>query len=207
MFRNAWADNADTVSRAYSGTGALKTDFTRTGTRSLNGAVADMVNSATRYLRNHFADGPRQDAFDLFLGVHVPSASDVPQLLFADRRPVLIQAVPYVLSASVFLLLAAWLLGESGLSMKLFALFWAVVGAWAGSFVVRFGVLYVSWPMLNPPGYCTDAVRKAMGGVNGDLVLGRLGSGAGRRGHERGAGGKGSVFRIERLEEGKKRIE
>lgn len=29
MFRNAWADNADVVSRAYSGTGALKTDFTR----------------------------------------------------------------------------------------------------------------------------------------------------------------------------------
>ncbi|KAI7815952.1 SacI homology domain-containing protein [Gamsiella multidivaricata] len=29
MFRNVWADNADVVSCAYSGTGALKTDFTR----------------------------------------------------------------------------------------------------------------------------------------------------------------------------------
>jgi hypothetical protein len=29
VFRNIWADNADAVSRAYSGSGALKTDFTR----------------------------------------------------------------------------------------------------------------------------------------------------------------------------------
>jgi hypothetical protein len=29
IFRNVWADHADVVSKAYSGTGALKTDFTR----------------------------------------------------------------------------------------------------------------------------------------------------------------------------------
>lgn len=29
FFRNLWADNADAISKQYSGTGAMKTDFTR----------------------------------------------------------------------------------------------------------------------------------------------------------------------------------
>ena len=33
-FRNAWTDNADALSILYTGTPALKTDFTRTGKRS-----------------------------------------------------------------------------------------------------------------------------------------------------------------------------
>jgi len=35
-----WADNADVMSRRYTGTGALKTDFTRTGKRSIRGIIA-----------------------------------------------------------------------------------------------------------------------------------------------------------------------
>lgn len=66
--RTIWADNADAVSVTYSGTGALKTDFTRTGKRTRQGALQDGVNSAVRYVRNNFWDGTRQDAFDLFLG-------------------------------------------------------------------------------------------------------------------------------------------
>lgn len=31
IFRNVWADHADLLSKQYAGTGALKTDFTRTG--------------------------------------------------------------------------------------------------------------------------------------------------------------------------------
>lgn len=34
VFNNMWADNADALSLFYSGTGALKTDFTRTGKRT-----------------------------------------------------------------------------------------------------------------------------------------------------------------------------
>ncbi|KAJ3274182.1 Phosphatidylinositide phosphatase SAC1 [Terramyces sp. JEL0728] len=34
LFQNVWSDNADAVSNQYSGTGALKTDFTRTGKRT-----------------------------------------------------------------------------------------------------------------------------------------------------------------------------
>jgi hypothetical protein len=44
MFKNVWADNADAVSMQYSGTGALKTDFTRTGKRSNAGLINDGVN-------------------------------------------------------------------------------------------------------------------------------------------------------------------
>ncbi|KAF9350213.1 hypothetical protein BGX26_011569 [Mortierella sp. AD094] len=55
-----WADNADVVSRAYSGTGALKTDFTRTGNRTKSGALHDLQNSIVRYVKNNFLDGARQ---------------------------------------------------------------------------------------------------------------------------------------------------
>ena len=55
-----WADHGDTVSRAYAGTGALKTDFTRTGKRSKEGALQDGYNSVMRYVRNNFFDGDRQ---------------------------------------------------------------------------------------------------------------------------------------------------
>ncbi|KOB72019.1 putative sac1 suppressor of actin mutations 1-like protein, partial [Operophtera brumata] len=44
----------------YSGTGALKTDFTRTGKRSHMGLVRDGINSLTRYYMNNFSDGFRQ---------------------------------------------------------------------------------------------------------------------------------------------------
>lgn len=34
VYRNAWADHANLISVQYAGTGALKTDFTRTGVRT-----------------------------------------------------------------------------------------------------------------------------------------------------------------------------
>lgn len=60
LFKNIWADNADAISEQYSGTRALKTDFTRTGKRTVTGALADGVNSLTRYYKNNFTDGFRQ---------------------------------------------------------------------------------------------------------------------------------------------------
>ena len=73
MFRNVWANNADAMSLQYSGTGALKTDYTRTGKRTMKGACMDGVNSVTRYYLNNFKDGRNQDAVDLFLGLYRPS--------------------------------------------------------------------------------------------------------------------------------------
>lgn len=60
LFKNVWADNADLISIQYSGTGALKTDFTRTGKRTVQGMFQDGVNSLTRYFKNNFNDGFRQ---------------------------------------------------------------------------------------------------------------------------------------------------
>jgi hypothetical protein len=71
-FNNLWANNADAVSILYSGTGALKTDFTRTGKRTYMGALNDGVNSVMRYVLNNFVDGRTQDAWDLFLGRYIP---------------------------------------------------------------------------------------------------------------------------------------
>jgi len=76
LFRNLWADNADCVSKSYSGTPALKTDFTRLGIRTKKGAFDDGVNSVMRYVKNNFLDGPRQDSYDLFTGAWVPPTSD-----------------------------------------------------------------------------------------------------------------------------------
>jgi phosphatidylinositol 4-phosphatase len=55
-----WSDHADLISRAYAGTGALKTDFTRTGKRTRQGAFDDFKKSALRYLKNNHFDGARQ---------------------------------------------------------------------------------------------------------------------------------------------------
>ncbi|PSN49044.1 Phosphatidylinositide phosphatase SAC1 [Blattella germanica] len=71
LFKNVWADNADVISTQYSGTGALKTDFTRTGKRTKWGLIRDGINSLTRYYKNNFADGFRQDSIDLFLGIYM----------------------------------------------------------------------------------------------------------------------------------------
>lgn len=71
LFKNIWADNADLISVQYSGTGALKTDFTRTGKRTKQGLLKDGMNSLTRYYKNNFNDGFRQDAIDLFVGNYV----------------------------------------------------------------------------------------------------------------------------------------
>ena len=55
-----WSEHADLISKAYAGTGALKTDFTRTGKRTRQGAFDDLTKSVLRYLRNNHFDGARQ---------------------------------------------------------------------------------------------------------------------------------------------------
>ncbi|KAK4184477.1 phosphoinositide phosphatase SAC1 [Podospora australis] len=203
MFRNMWADNADVVSKSYSGTGAMKTDLTRTGKRTKAGALQDANVAVTRYCKNNFLDGPRQDAFDLFLGAYQPSAGSIgTNLVFADRRPVLIQAVPYVAAFGFFFVLmglysprlpdaAVW-------PMRLWILFWTAVTGWSLVFVLNNGMLYVNWPKLNPRPWATEGYHETISRVRKDKILGPL---VAR--HERGL----SVARYINAEEGKKRIE
>lgn len=63
-----WADNGDSLSKIYAGTGALKSSFTRTGKMSLAGAVADMRKSVQRLYHNNFVDPSRQITIDMLLG-------------------------------------------------------------------------------------------------------------------------------------------
>jgi hypothetical protein len=67
-FRHMWGDVGDSLSRCYSGTGALKSDFTRLGKRTVKGAIQDGINSCTRFYINNFKDGYHQDCHDYFLG-------------------------------------------------------------------------------------------------------------------------------------------
>ncbi|KAK1928347.1 Phosphatidylinositide phosphatase SAC1 [Phytophthora citrophthora] len=70
----------------YAGTGALKTDFTRTGRRTIAGALQDGVNSVTRYYLNNFSDGIRQDSFDLLVGNFTPDKRDESPFTFQQQH-------------------------------------------------------------------------------------------------------------------------
>jgi len=65
QFRLGWSNNADVLSYLYTGTPALKTDFTRTGKRTRQGALNDAVNSIHRYYLNNFTDGFYHDCLDI----------------------------------------------------------------------------------------------------------------------------------------------
>uniref|UniRef100_A0A0N5BRD1 Phosphatidylinositol-3-phosphatase SAC1 n=1 Tax=Strongyloides papillosus TaxID=174720 RepID=A0A0N5BRD1_STREA len=81
IFKHIWADNGDECSRQYAGTGALKADFTRVGKRTVNGAINDGINAISRYFRNNFCDGYKQDSIDLFLGNAFPSNEIIPKIV------------------------------------------------------------------------------------------------------------------------------
>jgi hypothetical protein len=68
QFKILWADNGDMLSLAYSGTRALKSDFTRTGKRTQKGKIKDGIYSCHRFYINNFCDGYNQDCHDYFLG-------------------------------------------------------------------------------------------------------------------------------------------
>ena len=56
------------MSVLYSGTGALKTDFTRTGKRSFAGKLEDGKRSVNRYFLGNFEDTYNQNSLDFLLG-------------------------------------------------------------------------------------------------------------------------------------------
>ncbi|KAL2017457.1 hypothetical protein VTK56DRAFT_2053 [Thermocarpiscus australiensis] len=204
LFRNMWADNADVVSRSYSGTGAMKTDLTRLGRRTRAGALQDANVAVTRYCRNNFLDGPRQDAFDLFLGAYQPPPPPAvgAGFIFADRRPVWIQSIPYIAAFGAFFILVAActprMPDAAVWPLRLFVCFWTVVTAWCLHFILSNGMLYVNWPKLNPRPWATEGYHETISRVRKDRILGPL---VAR--HERGL----STARYINAEEGKKRIE
>lgn len=218
LFRNVWADNADVVSKSYSGTGALKTDFTRTGERTKKGMFNDVANSTTRYVCNNFLDGPRQDAFDLFLGAYLPESAA--GNTFVDTRPLLIQAIPYIIAGSMFLILVGSFtrrdLDSSIWPLRLMMIVSFAIAGICLRFMWTHGTLFVSpseerltdcilltieqvnWPKLNTPPFAVEGYQDALSHVRTMPGVGPLVSR-----HERGR----SDARLGYLEEGKKRIE
>ncbi|KAI9329100.1 SAC1 suppressor of actin mutations 1-like protein, partial [Obelidium mucronatum] len=66
-FKHVFANNGDCLSTAYTGTGALKGDFTRTGVRNVKGMLNDAANSVSRLYADNFQNKVRQATVDVFL--------------------------------------------------------------------------------------------------------------------------------------------
>lgn len=143
LFKSVWADNADLVSVQYSGTGALKTDFTRTGKRTRLGVMKDGINSLTRYYKNNFGDGFRQDAIDLFLGV---SETRFPLQVERGWRYV---TFPSILLVAVAMFVACAVLpSKYSTESLLYLLFWGSMVAAVGSNILKHGPEFVDKPRL-----------------------------------------------------------
>ena len=129
IFRNAWADNANACAKQYAGTGAMKTDFIRTGRRTHWGLLMDGWTSVMRYCKNNFYDGFRQDSIDLFLGNYIVDEMDLTTSL-SDTRGGAFLSLPFlVLSFSLFYVHVLSLLTaeDSWLWTLQHALIWGVV--------------------------------------------------------------------------------
>jgi len=135
----------------YSGTGALKGDFTRTGKRNFQGLVNDGFNSLTRYYLNNFADGSRQDSFEVFLGNYIPDATASPFTLLKQKRNNTIKAV--LLIGTILILTVSFLSrAEVGWGSRLaVVLFWATSAFVGLKFLDRFGTKFVDQPCLVMP--------------------------------------------------------
>lgn len=152
MFKTVWADHADMISIQYTGTGALKTDFTRTGERTKMGLLEDGRRSVIRYFKNNFADGFRQDSMDLFVGNFVVSPTEG----VTHESPVLQEnkdkrflALPIALALSLSMLaLSLFLPAQYSTEILLSILFWTAMLCVSVSVILKNGPDYVDQPKL-----------------------------------------------------------
>lgn len=145
LFKHVWADNADVVSTQYSGTGALKTDFTRTGKRTRAGLIRDGLNSLMRYYKNNFNDGRRQDAIDLFLG-----GGEARSPLHVERGWRYVTFPSVLLVAVAMFAACAVLPSEYSTESLLFLLFWGSMVVATFTTIFRHGPEFVDRPRLLP---------------------------------------------------------
>ena len=124
VFKHVWADHADMISVQYSGTGALKTDFTRTGKRTYYGALQDGWNSMIRYYLNNFMDGDRTDAQRYFVGeVGVEELLRSRGAAAAEGSSAAVQYLPRALAVALLVLLYLFftlIFNPSGAALWLF---------------------------------------------------------------------------------------
>ena len=109
-FRLMWTENGNFVSQAYSGSNALKADYTRTGKRTKAGAIEDGRNTMIRFYYNNFRDGHNQDSHDYFIGKINPSKQEIKDhSVFA----------PFILLAFVFFIATILYSSASSISLPL----------------------------------------------------------------------------------------
>lgn len=60
VLRKQWTGNANCLSRCYSGTDAMKSDFTSSGKRTWKGALKDARIGVQRYFLGNFYDANKQ---------------------------------------------------------------------------------------------------------------------------------------------------
>jgi len=151
LFKSVWADNADVISIQYSGTGALKTDYTRTGKRTKWGLVRDGINSLTRYYKNNFTDGFRQDSLDLFLGRYMVEEGEgvtVPCPLDVEKGWKYI-TFPLVLLIAISMFFANVVTpSEYTTESLLYLLFWGSMVAVTFATIMIYGTEFVDYPKL-----------------------------------------------------------
>uniref|UniRef100_A0A668U5L7 SAC domain-containing protein n=1 Tax=Oreochromis aureus TaxID=47969 RepID=A0A668U5L7_OREAU len=145
MYKNAWADNADACAKQYAGTGALKTDFTRTGKRTHWGLLMDGWNSMIRYYKNNFSDGFRQDSIDLFLGNYVVDEADWTTPL---QDPKDWKTFSFSDVFNVTLLTCCLLSGDTWTETLAYVLFWGTASAVTGGLILFYGRDFVDAPKL-----------------------------------------------------------
>ncbi|KAG8934499.1 hypothetical protein FRC03_011044 [Tulasnella sp. 419] len=151
-FRNMWSDHGNYIATAYTGTGALRTDYTRTGVRTKKGVVVDKMTSLWRYIMNNHHDGIKQDGFDLVTGAWVPRGGPAQTwALIRDKRPLMMRSMSYVwLFGFIMLLASALLPRNSDWSRTYPVLLWTAVFIASTVFIVQNPIYFVTWPTLSP---------------------------------------------------------
>ena len=126
MFRDGWTDNADVMSYLYTGTPALKTDFTRTGKRTIKGAIADGVNSVTRFYINNFTDGYYHDCLDIATQQLNCTSPLRKRPWFTSMQISLVMT--FIFTFIVKLVVEGWILSDASYTMKQSILYTFIVG-------------------------------------------------------------------------------
>ncbi|KAL2080354.1 hypothetical protein ACEWY4_024147 [Coilia grayii] len=148
IYKNAWADNADACAKQYAGTGALKTDFTRTGKRSQWGLVMDGWNSMIRYYKNNFSDGYRQDSIDLFLGNYTVDDTEGPTPLQVQKDWKFMMLPLVLLVAFSMCILCLLMAGDTWTETLAYVMFWGMASAVTTAVIVFNGKDFVDAPKL-----------------------------------------------------------
>uniref|UniRef100_A0A3B4D7T4 SAC domain-containing protein n=1 Tax=Pygocentrus nattereri TaxID=42514 RepID=A0A3B4D7T4_PYGNA len=149
IYKNAWADNANACAKQYAGTGALKTDFTRTGKRTQWGLVMDGWNSMIRYYKNNFSDGFRQDSIDLFLGNYTVDESVEGLTPLRVQKDWKFLTLPIVMLVAFSMCIICLLLaGDTWTETLAYVLFWGTASAVTAAVILFNGKEFVDAPKL-----------------------------------------------------------